>query len=54
MLHLAVGCSSKMVEKFLGLGAGIEAADKRGRTPLHYSAAKGASPEPSRSTSGLH
>ncbi len=42
MLHLAVGCSSKMVEKFLGLGAGIEAADKRGRTPLHYSAAKGA------------
>ena len=42
VLHLAVGCSSKMVEKFLGLGAGVEAADKRGRTPLHYSAAKGA------------
>ena len=41
VLHLAVGCSSKMVEKFLGLGAGLEAADKRGRTPLHYSAAKG-------------
>ncbi len=42
MLHLAVGCSSKMVEKFLGLNAGIEAADRRGRTPLHCSAAKGA------------
>ena len=41
MLHLAVGCSSKMVEKFLGLGAGIEAADRQGRTALHYSAAKG-------------
>ena len=40
-LHLAVGCSSKMVEKFLGLDAPLEAADKRGRTPLHYSAAKG-------------
>ena len=40
-LHLAVGCSSKMVEKFLGLDAALEAADKRGRTPLHYSAAKG-------------
>ena len=36
-----MGCSSKMVEKFLSLGAPLEAADKRGRTPLHYSAAKG-------------
>lgn len=54
MLHLAVGCSSKVVEKFLGLGAGIEAADKRGRTPLHYSAAKGASLEPLLSTSAQY
>ena len=44
VLHLAVGCSSRMVEKFLGLGAGIEAADRQGRTALHYSAAKGKTP----------
>ena len=45
-LHLAVGCSSKMAEKFLGLSPGLlEALDARRRTPLHYAAAKGA-PQP--------
>ena len=45
-LHLAVGCSSKMAEKFLGLSPGLlDALDARGRTPLHYAAAKGA-PQP--------
>ena len=35
-----------MAEKFLGLSPGLlEALDARGRTPLHYAAAKGA-PQP--------
>ena len=40
-LHLAVGCSSRMVEKLLGLTVTIDAADVEGRTALHYAAQKG-------------
>ncbi len=41
-LHLAVGCSSRMVEKLLLLSVSIDAADIEGRTALHYAAQKGA------------
>lgn len=41
-LHLAVGCSSRMVEKLLLLSVSIDAADMEGRTALHYAAQKGA------------
>ncbi len=40
-LHLAVGCSSRMVEKLLLLSVTIDAADMEGRTALHYAAQKG-------------
>ena len=40
-LHLAVGCSSRMVEKLLALTVAIDAADVEGRTALHYAAQKG-------------
>ncbi|CAL8464478.1 g4013 [Coccomyxa elongata] len=40
-LHLAVGCSSRMVEKLLLLSVSIDAADIEGRTALHYAAQKG-------------
>ena len=41
-LHLAVGCSCKMVEKLLPLAhAALDAADVEGRMPLHYAAEKG-------------
>ncbi len=40
-LHLAVGCSSKMVEKLLALRVTIDARDGEGRTALHYAAHKG-------------
>lgn len=40
-LHLAVGCSSKMVEKLLALRVTIDAKDCEGRTALHYAAHKG-------------
>ena len=43
-LHLAVGCSCRMVEKILALvdATAVDAADSEGRTPLHYAAHKGA------------
>jgi hypothetical protein len=42
-LHLAVGCSCRMVEKLLALpGVAADARDGAGRTPLHYAAQKGA------------
>jgi len=40
-LHLAVGCSSKMVEKLLALSVPVDATDANRRTALHYAALKG-------------
>ncbi len=42
VLHLAVGCSCRMVERLLPLApAALGAADALGRTPLHCAAEKG-------------